>query len=353
MKKVLSIFLAMTLALGLAACGSGNEQQQEVSQQSESKVSEAVQSEVETEEETYTICWISRNLSDLYSAWCYSALQQVVEEKYPNVEIKVMDMVGDYTKVVDLMDNAISMDVDCIMGQFNCNVDITPQVEAAWDAGIPCICVNYMVYDDTKSYAQIGTDGYEMGKLIGTSAAETLPENAQICLLNGPYGEVEPTLRRDGIAETLAELRPDVTILDEQDAQFKNDVAMAKMEDWLQVYGADAIDGVLCSSDSMAIGAIEAYRSAGIDFTDVIFYGLDGLGPAVTSIMEGGMTGSVCKSAIDAVSMGMDYFYGYMDGTYEISKEYEHPSSLINLVMIEESNVQEWFDYYTELDMME
>ena len=61
--------------------------------------------------------------------------------------------------------------------------------------------------------------------------------------------------------EKIAELRPDVTIIDEQPADSKTDKAMNLVEDWLQRFSADGINAIVCQSAMTVQGVVEALRA--------------------------------------------------------------------------------------------
>lgn len=67
--------------------------------------------------------------------------------------------------------------------------------------------------------------------------------------------------RTRGFEEKIAELRPDVTIIDEQPADSKTDKAMNLVEDWLQRFGADGINAIVCQSAMTVQGVVEALRA--------------------------------------------------------------------------------------------
>ena len=67
--------------------------------------------------------------------------------------------------------------------------------------------------------------------------------------------------RTRGFEEKIAELRPDVTIIDEQPADSKTDKAMNLVEDWLQRFSADGINAIVCQSAMTVQGVVEALRA--------------------------------------------------------------------------------------------
>ena len=82
--------------------------------------------------------------------------------------------------------------------------------------------------------------------------------------------------------------------------------------DWITEYGQ--LDGILGDSDTCALGAIEAYRAAGLDISKTVFYGVDGGSDGCYSIKQGEMAGSVLQSANEYASKSLDICQQYFDG---------------------------------------
>lgn len=76
-----------------------------------------------------------------------------------------------------------------------------------------------------------------MGFLLGEKAAEVLPENANVVIVEGQAGLSVVVDRTEGIKEGLASTgRDDINVLVTQNANWERDKAMNYMEDWLTMY---------------------------------------------------------------------------------------------------------------------
>ena len=130
-------------------------------------------------------------------------------------------------------------------------------------------------------------------------------------------------------------------MLDELDASFNKDEAMNAMDDWLQKY--DNIDGVICQSDGMALGAIESYKSNNKDISDVQFYGIDGLADGCLSIEAGELTATVLQDANAMADKAIEMVNGLLDGSIE-----GNPIESIDAEVITKDNVEDMIASHKE-----
>ena len=79
-----------------------------------------------------------------------------------------------------------------------------------------------------------------------------------------------------------------VKVLERKTANWSRAEAMPLMENWLQKHRGK-IGGVIAQNDEMALGAIEAIKSAGLNVNDFSIAGVDGVSDAIRSVQEGEM----------------------------------------------------------------
>lgn len=120
----------------------------------------------------------------------------------------------------------------------------------------------------------IGFNETELGKKQGEWCAANLPENANICYLQGTPGREAAIMREQGFREGIAS-RGDLNILSAQNVKFDTAAAMQVTGDWIQTY-RDKINCIVSSDLLMISGAVEALKAA--DMTDVITCGVVHLG---------------------------------------------------------------------------
>jgi len=78
-----------------------------------------------------------------------------------------------------------------------------------------------------------------------------------------------------------------ITIIDEQTAEWSRDKAADLMTNWIS--SGEPFDAVFGNNDEMAIGAIQAMKSAGISMDDVVVGGVDATSDALVAMAAGDM----------------------------------------------------------------
>ena len=109
--------------------------------------------------------------------------------------------------------------------------------------------------------------------------------------------------RKKGVIENLLDKRPDLELLASQTGDYRRDLGMNVMEDWIQAYSQ--IDCVIAANDQMILGAIEALKGAG-RLEGVLTAGIDGTPGARESIKSGELTMSVVQDAVGQAGKGAE-----------------------------------------------
>lgn len=190
-------------------------------------------------------------------------------------------------------------------------------------AGVPVICVDMVPTSDELVWTQVGVDEAEFGRLQAAALAEVLPENGTVGLAMNQLGTNSQINRTAGFEEKIAELRPDVTIIDKQPVDSKTDKAMNLVEDWLQRFGADGINAIVCQSAMGVQGVVESLKAH--DLIGKIYVAAqDFTQPSGTEWLKSGAT-------------VVDVFYDYNEltrGTYDAIMAHQAGTELPEQVMI-------------------
>ena len=285
------------------------------------------------------LVYISRDMTDPFGAWLANSMQEKGEAA--GYKVTVMDEQNDAAKCVEMLENAKNSSPDAIVLQPTSDAQVLNTINSIRDEGIPVVVVNLTLPEDPEGAPTVLCDDITLGKTIGAVAAENLPENANIVILNGIPGFSVSLDRREGFQEGLLDARDDITVLDELDASFNKDEAMNAMDDWLQKY--DNIDGVICQSDGMALGAIESYKSNNKDISDVQFYVIDGLADGCLSIEAGELTATVLQDANAMADKAIEMVNGLLDGSIE-----GNPIESIDAEVITKDNVEDMIASHKE-----
>ena len=159
---------------------------------------------------------------------------------------------------IELVEQAITNNVDAIMITPADSTGIIPAIEAANKAGIPIATPNTKAYGG-EVLTWIGVDNYTVGYELGKALCEALEGKGNVVLIEGTAGNSTSTERVDGYLDAFAEY-PEIVLLDSQPADFNREKGMTVMENFLERY--DQIDGVASVNKDMTMGALEAVKSA-------------------------------------------------------------------------------------------
>lgn len=314
LKKFPALLLAMAMMLSLAACSSDS-----------GNVTDEENSTSEEKSDKIKVGFCSITFSD---EWCHNlamAFEELAESEYPEIEVTVLDGNASAEKQINTIQAMMQQGMDYIAVQPIPGIE--PTLQEIVNAGIPLFCVDTVPTSDTLVWTQVGVDEAEFGRLQAEKLAEVLPENGTVCMAMNQLGVNSQINRTRGFEEKIAELRPDVTIIDKQAADSKTEKAMNLVEDWLQRFGADGIDAIVCQSAMTVQGVVEALRAH--DLIGKIYVAAqDFTQPAGTEWLETGAT---------YVDVFYDY-YALTRGVYDTIMDHEtNGTEFPEQVMIEPS----------------
>lgn len=217
----------------------------------------------------------------------------------PDVEIVFTDAQNDMAKQIDQIDNFIAAKVKVIVLNPVDSQAIVPSIEKANAAGIPVIALG--VRAAGGKYTYVGSQDYDAGAMQAEFMKAKLKQGAKILYLEGKPGVGVTTDRIKGFTEKLE--RPDVTQLASLTALWDRANAMQVTEDWIQTF--PEFDGIIAANDQMALGAIEALKSAQ-RLEGVLVSGVDGTDDALTAIKAGEMAQSVFQDGSGQAKAAFD-----------------------------------------------
>lgn len=248
-----------------------------------------------------------------------------------DVELTVVDAGGDAAKQLQQVETFISQKVDAIIMQPQEQEACSPAIDKAKAAGIPIINCNSLTITEPDAY--VGSNDSESAEIAMTYIAEHLGGKGNVLMMHGHPGQTAEVKRTEGAMDILAQ-NPDMTLLDEQTADWDRAEAMTLMENWIQAYG-DQINAVFCQNDEMALGALNALVQA--DKKDnVLVVGVDAIDDALQSVKDGKMDATVyqdCKGQAE----------GAIEAAYKLAKgESVEKEILIPFILVTTENVDEY-----------
>ena len=248
-----------------------------------------------------------------------------------DVELTVVDAGGDAAKQLQQVETFISQKVDAIIMQPQEQEACSPAIDKAKAAGIPIINCNSLTITEPDAY--VGSNDSESAEIAMTYIAEQLGGKGNVLMMHGHPGQTAEVKRTEGAMDILAQ-NPDMTLLDEQTADWDRAEAMTLMENWIQAFG-DQINAVFCQNDEMALGALNALVQAGKK-DNVLVVGVDAIDDALQSVKDGKMDATVyqdCKGQAE----------GAIEAAYKLAKgESVEKEILIPFILVTTENVDEY-----------
>jgi ribose transport system substrate-binding protein len=217
---------------------------------------------------------------------------------------------GDSDKQVSLMRSLLATDPKCTVFNVEPNSDVVvkPMVDTANQTGSWIVThwahnEGLHPFDGNDHWiAHVAVNSKQAGVAITEQLVSAIGGKGGIVALQGRL-DTDPAQKRfAGLQEVLAK-HPDVTLLDQQTANWDRTAAFPIMQTWLTKYG-DQIKAVWAGNDDMALGALEALRAAGLA-GKIPVVGVDGIPEAIAAIDKGEMTATVSSDAFYQGSIGL------------------------------------------------
>lgn len=182
----------------------------------------------------------------------------------------------------------------------NASADAEALVKAAQEAGA-YIVTQWNKPDDLHPWdgydhwiAHISFDGNPAGQAISEELFKTMGGKGNIVAIQGILDNVPAIGRFAGLQAALA-ANSSVKMLDQQTANWDRKTAFSLMQTWLTKY-PNQINGVWAANDDMALGALEALRSAGLA-GKVPVVGVDATPDGLAAVAKGEMVATVASDA--------------------------------------------------------
>lgn len=219
-------------------------------------------------------------------------------------DVQVEDAQTDISRQLSQINNFIAAGVDAIILTL-ADASAAPGItQAAQKANIPLVYLNLEpgnVGQLPDKQAYVGSRETDAGTQAAQAACDLLKKtgkdsNAQVYILMGDLAHQASRDRTSSFKDTLAAGDcKGVTIADEQSAAWTRTNAMDMTTNWITA--GQPIDVVYANNDEMALGAIQALKSAGVSMDDVIVIGIDATQDALAAMAAGDLDATVFQNA--------------------------------------------------------
>ncbi|AJC74310.1 ribose ABC transporter substrate-binding protein [Pseudothermotoga hypogea DSM 11164 = NBRC 106472] len=228
-------------------------------------------------------------ISTLNNPWFVvlaDAAKQRAEEL--GYEVTVFDSQNDTAKESAHFDTIIAAGFNAILFNPTDADGSIANVRRAKEAGIPVFCIDRGINARGLAVAQIYSDNYYGGVLMGEYFVKFMKEKFKD-MKTIPYAELlgilsaQPTWDRSNGFHSVVDNYKEFVMVAQQCAEFDRDTGFKVTEQILQAH--PEIKAIWCGNDAMALGALKAVEAAGRK--DIYIFGFDGAEDVIYAIQEG------------------------------------------------------------------
>ncbi|GEN46648.1 ribose ABC transporter substrate-binding protein RbsB [Alkalibacillus haloalkaliphilus] len=232
----------------------------------------------------------------------FVTLREGAEEKAEElgVDITVVDAQDDAATQLSSMEDLIQQDVDVLVVNPTDSEAVITAVEAANEADIPVVTVDRSA-DGGEVVAHIASDNVAGGEMAGDFIIEQLGGEGNVVELEGIPGSSAARERGEGFHNSVG-AEDGIEVVAEQPADFDRAEGLTVMENIIQ--SGEEFDAVFAHNDEMALGAVRALESAGMD--DVIVVGFDATDDAVEAVEVGEMDATIAQQPTEIGEQGVE-----------------------------------------------
>ena len=287
MKKLVALFLSLTMVLTMAGC--------KITIDGETSAKPSV-----------TNGTIGLSVSTQNNPFFVTLVEGAEEAAAKQgVKLTVADAGDDVTKQVSDIEDLVSKGISVLIVNPVDSDAVTGAVEAAMAKGVKVISVDRAV-NGVEIDCQIASDNVAGAELATQYIVDTLGEGIKVAELQGTSGASAAIDRGTGF-HNIADSKLDVVA--SQVANFDRTEGMSVMENMLQANGD--IQAVFAANDEMALGAMEAIAGAG---KNIMVVGFDATDDALESIRSGKMAGTIAQQPALIGSTAIDNAVKLMSG---------------------------------------
>ena len=195
--------------------------------------------------------------------------------------------------------------------------------------------------------AHMAFDGIEAGEFTARELIKTFddPNNGKIIALQGLLGNSIGVDRFQGLNNVLDETAG-VEMVAHEAADWNRNKAFEKTKSMLAAH--PDIDGIWAANDNMALGALEALRSEGLD-GEVMVTGVDGIQEMIEEIQNGNAAATVYNDSYWQAGIGLSMALAAARGEIDVEELPEkHRAFFVQAVNVSQENVDDFVTNYIE-----
>lgn len=255
---------------------------------------------------------------------------------------------GDSDRQVSLMRLLLTTNPKCTIFNVEPNTDLVvkPMVDTANRSG--AWIVTHWAHNEglhpfdgnDRWIAHVAVNSLDVGVAVSRTLVDAIGGKGGIVALQGRL-DTDPAQKRFAGLQQVLKDSPDITLLDQQTANWDRTAAFPIVQTWLTKYG-DRIKAIWAANDDMALGALEALRAAGLAGT-IPIVGVDGIPETIAAIDKGEMIATVSSDAYYQGSIGLAMGVCVLTGQVPLPKDWpkENREFYLKVTVITKDNAKQ------------
>ena len=293
-KQNLNLIFGLLLSILLTACGSENE---------------AKDSANSSDPQPARVALVMKSLANEYFINMMEgaeAHQRDNAEKYELI-VNGTKNESDLAQQVSLVEQMMAAQVDILVLAPVSSKGMLPVVKRAMDQGIVVVNIDNRFDQEVleqmgMSVPFVGPADREGAKLVGLEVAKYLEKGDEVAIIGGLPGAYNAQQRQLGFEDAMSE--SGLNIISTQSADWESAKAATVAAAILSE--KPNLKALLCSNDSMALGAVAAVRQAGRT-GDVLVVGFDNLSAANDLVQSGELLATIDQHGDELAVYGIEY----------------------------------------------
>ena len=223
-----------------------------------------------------------------------TSMAEEARKRAERFDFRITDAQGQTSRQVADVEDLVAQGVSAIFLAPREFEGLAPALKAAKEARIPVFLIDREAAGKAgEDYvAFLGSDFIQQGRRAGEWLARQTNGKAGIVELTGTAGSSVARDRSKGFMEAIRQF-PEMRIIASQTGDFTRATGQKVMENIIQAKNKE-ITAIYAHNDEMALGAIQALKSAGMNpGKDVLIVSVDGQKSALEAIIRGEMNVTV------------------------------------------------------------
>ncbi|KAB2868650.1 MAG: sugar ABC transporter substrate-binding protein [Bauldia sp.] len=233
----------------------------------------------------------------------WAAVQAGAEEKAKELGVDLVVLAppeeSDVQSQINQVEDQLAKKIDALAIAPTDPNALAPVVDSAIKQGVGVVFVDTKGINDGVTF--IGTNNEVGAALAAEFICKSIPAGSDVAILQGIITQSTGQARADGAHKGLSDCG--MKIVAEQPADWDTAKAQAAMENIIT--GNPNLKAVFASNDNMALGAVQALKSANM-LDNVMVVGFDANPNAAESILKGEMTASVAQNPKNMGRFGVE-----------------------------------------------